>query len=59
MKLLVKWLDEGDGAGGLSASSESQHPGEIAAAAALQEHQQKRAQKGKPLAQRPASAETV
>lgn len=63
MKLLVKWLDEGggDGAGGLSASpAESQHPGEIAAAAALQEHQQKRAQKGKPLAQRVASAqETV
>ena len=65
MKLLVKWLDEGDGAGGLSASpAESQHPGEIAAAAALQEHQQKRAQKGKPReapgAQRPASAqETV
>ena len=63
MKLLVKWLDEGDGAGGLSASP-AEHPGEIAAAAALQEHQQKRAQKGKPReapgAQRPASAqETV
>ena len=65
MRTLVMWLDSGDGAGGLSASpAESQHPGEIAAAAALQEHQQKRAQKGKPreapIAQRPASAqETV
>ena len=65
MNLLVKWLDEGggDGAGGLSASPEaSQHPGEIAAAAALQEYQQKRAKKGKsgaeaPIAQRPASAQ--
>lgn len=63
MKTLVMWLDSGDGAGGLSASpAESQHPGEIAAAAALQEHQQKRAKKGKasveaPIAQRPASAQ--
>ncbi len=58
MKTLVMWLDSGDGAGGLSASpAESQHPGEIAAAAALQEHQQKRAQKGKPIAQRLASAQ--
>jgi len=65
MKPMVMWLDSGDGAGGLSASpAESQHPGEIAAAAALQEHQQKRAKKGKasvtaeaPIAQRLASAQ--
>ena len=65
MEMSVSQMNEGGGggAGGLSASPESsQHPGEIAAAAALQEHQQKRAKKGKasveaPIAQRLASAQ--
>lgn len=65
MEMSASQMNEGGGggAGGLSASPESsQHPGEIAAAAALQEHQQKRAKKGKasveaPIAQRLASAQ--